>query len=121
MRLSSFETRQLSCPSSSTLLKTRQGRQRSRLIVLASIVGRTKVNWKNPSSDESRWPDFTDGDQFDKMWGWINTDNMIQSPGLVDIPMLRHGRDSQQLEVDQERVLFLAMRQAVGDRLWTRR
>lgn len=87
MRLSSFETRQLSCPSSSTLLKTRQGRQRSRLIVLASIVGRTKVNWKNPSSDESRWPDFTDGDQFDKMWGWINTDNMIQSPGLVDIPM----------------------------------
>lgn len=21
------------------------------------------------------------------MWGWINTDNMIQSPGLVDIPM----------------------------------
>ncbi|EQL02078.1 Glycoside hydrolase [Ophiocordyceps sinensis CO18] len=55
--------------------------------LVTSIVGRTKVNWKNPSSDESRWPDFTDGDQFDKMWGWINTDNMIQSPGLVDIPM----------------------------------
>ncbi|KAK3688698.1 hypothetical protein B0T22DRAFT_479931 [Podospora appendiculata] len=43
-------------------------------------------NKKNPS-DEGQWPDLTNSESFDRLWKWTNNDNMVQSPGLVDIPM----------------------------------
>ncbi|PNY27079.1 Killer toxin subunits alpha/beta [Tolypocladium capitatum] len=52
----------------------------------ASIVNRRKVGWGNPSTP-SQWPNFADGNDFDRMWDWIKLDNMIQSPGLIDIPI----------------------------------
>ena len=51
-----------------------------------SVLARRKVGWKNPS-EEGKWPDFSDPDDFDDMWDWMDNDNMVQSPGLIDIPI----------------------------------
>ncbi|KND87760.1 Killer toxin subunits alpha/beta [Tolypocladium ophioglossoides CBS 100239] len=52
----------------------------------ASIVARMKAGWGNPTGP-GQWPDLSNSDVFDQIWDWIRNDNMIQSPGVVDIPM----------------------------------
>ena len=49
-------------------------------------MNRRKVGWKNPT-EPAKFPDFANPDHFDKMWDWIYTDNMLQAPGFVDIPI----------------------------------
>lgn len=40
----------------------------------------------NPA-EISKWPSFANPNDFNTMWDWINSDNMVQSPGLIDVPM----------------------------------
>ncbi len=51
-----------------------------------SILARSKAKWKNPSG-KNDLPDFTKEQDFEDIWEWMDSDNMVRAPGVIPIPI----------------------------------